>query len=189
MRREDLEIIAETARGRRRACRQSAWAKYQKPRRGCRRGLGWQCRGGLLPKRAIGQRGSGACCPVAINHLVARGRKRFRRPTSIFRGSERAAAVRGTGPADGYVRPRRPPAGSPTHGRGRPWVSSPDPAPFPRVLHEAAKPRPWFRHYGCAGSDLTPCMWPPKKARASAGLSFAGVDHQIGGYFPSLEQG
>ena len=34
-------------------------AKYQKPRRGCRRGLGWQCRGGSLPKLAMGQRGIG----------------------------------------------------------------------------------------------------------------------------------
>ena len=35
------------------------WAKYQKPRRGCRRGLGWQRRGGSLPKLAMGQRGIG----------------------------------------------------------------------------------------------------------------------------------
>ena len=40
------------------------WAEYQKPRRGCRRGLGWQRRGGSLPKLAMGQRGiGGTCCP------------------------------------------------------------------------------------------------------------------------------
>ena len=39
--------------------RGSKWATYQKPRRGCRRSLVWQCRGGPLPKCAIGQRGSG----------------------------------------------------------------------------------------------------------------------------------
>ena len=48
-------------------------AKYQKPRRGCRRGFGWQCRGGSLPKLAMGQRGSGGrAVHLAINHLVAR---------------------------------------------------------------------------------------------------------------------
>jgi hypothetical protein len=74
--------------------RRSKGAKYKKPRRGLPTGFGLAVSGGPLPKRrdwtaGIGGRG----CPVAINHLVARGRRRFRRPTSIFRGSERATAV------------------------------------------------------------------------------------------------
>ena len=52
-------------------------------------------------------------------------------------------------------------------------MSLPDPGPFPRVLHEAAKPKPLFRHYGCAGSDLTHACG-HQKSPASAGLSFAG---------------
>jgi hypothetical protein len=47
-------------------------AKYQKPRRGCRRGFGWQYRGGSLPNSRwdSGDRG-GRAVHLAINHLVA----------------------------------------------------------------------------------------------------------------------
>ena len=58
MRREDLKIIADDTASRG-ECRQSAWAKYQKPRRGVPTGFGLAVSGGPLPKLASGQRGSG----------------------------------------------------------------------------------------------------------------------------------
>ena len=66
------------------------------------------------------------------------------------------------------------PAGHPgrwvtTHGRGRNWCLRPTGA-FPRVLQEGAKPRPWFRHYGSIGSDLTHACG-HQESPASAGLS------------------
>ena len=100
MRREDLKIIADELL--REACRQSA-AKYQKPRRGVPTGFGSAVSGDRCQNSRAdsGDRGR-ACRPTRVNHLVARGRKRFRRPTSIFRGSDAraqlpSAGVRGTG--------------------------------------------------------------------------------------------
>src|SRR6478735_3531535 len=56
-------------------------AKYQKPRRGCRRGLAWQYRGDRCQTSRMGQWGSGGCCP----------------PRELF---SRASLARGSGPGE-----------------------------------------------------------------------------------------
>ena len=52
-----------------------------------------------------------------------------------------------------------------------PWCLRPTRG-LPSRTARSAKPRPWFRHYGCAGSDLTHACG-HQKSPASAGLSFA----------------
>jgi hypothetical protein len=82
--------------------------KYPKPRRGCRRGLVWQYRGGSLPKLAIGQRGSGGrAVHLAINHLVARRSDRFRPGGTRYRIRFRAGQGLYSRPRS-YRRPPRP---------------------------------------------------------------------------------
>jgi hypothetical protein len=52
------------------------WAEYQKPRRGCRRGLAWQRRGDRSQILTAGQRGSGGrAVQLAITISRTRARK------------------------------------------------------------------------------------------------------------------